>query len=230
LAIDGVVTTALLAASAVVIHSHLFAGRRTADTNTRGYLPVPEAPIPLQGAILRGNPQALIAVVAFFDFECSYCAKFARETWPPLLAKYVGPGIVLWAVRHFPIEAIHRDAVLAAAAGECARRQDRFWEFHDALFKDPSRLDRPALIDHAARINVDMPSFARCLDGDATEAVRRDILLAESLVVSGTPTFFLGRLGPGGAVTVTSRIDGFRPVTAFETHIQELLDGPAGRR
>jgi Thioredoxin len=78
--------------------------------------PLPPNPVSIAGASLTGSGAAQAVLIQFFDFQCPFCAKFARETWPTLRKTYVDSGKVQLAIRHLPLEAIHPLAFRAAEA------------------------------------------------------------------------------------------------------------------
>jgi protein-disulfide isomerase len=65
--------------------------------------------------------------------------------------------------RDFPLREIHPQAQIAAEAARCACDQGKFWEFHDALFADQSKLDEAALIAQARVLGLNERSFQSCL-------------------------------------------------------------------
>jgi protein-disulfide isomerase len=95
--------------------------------------PLPTEPVSLDGAALKGSSSANIAIIEYSDFQCPYCAKFVRDTFPLLNRRYIETGKVLFAFRHLPLDNIHSLAHRAAENAECARQQGKFWEMHDAL-------------------------------------------------------------------------------------------------
>ena len=78
-------------------------------------------------------------------------------------------------------------ALAAAAAAECAGRQEKFWEMHDALFEQPKRFDRPSLERRARAIGLEQQQFRDCLDGPETDRIRAEAAVAKGLGISGTP-------------------------------------------
>jgi protein-disulfide isomerase len=165
----------------------------------------------------------------FGDFECPFCKRFALETLPLLDAEYVRPSRVKLFYFHVPLERRHPSALDAARGAECGRRQGRFWEAHDWLFGRPI----PSTIDMAQMaqaIGLDVPTFTGCAGGAALEAIHRDQKMAESLGVTGTPTFFLGRLVTGDTVRLEQRLAGAKPIEEFRDaldHILTSLPAPA---
>jgi protein-disulfide isomerase len=163
-------------------------------------------------------------MIVFSEFECPFCAAFAEHTWPSLLHEYVDSGLLLVAYRHFPLQ-IHRNALAAAKAAECAARTGRFWEMHDVLFEAPRPLDPSRFASFADRIGLDGLAFRQCIAGDVESKIMADMAAGRAMGVSGTPTFFFGRQTPDGAMAVVSRLTGARPFTDFKARIDALLSG-----
>src|SRR3989338_3231464 len=91
----------------------------------------------LDGASLEylGSSDAPVTIIEFSDFQCPYCAKFHFETFSQIYEKYIKSGKVKFAYRHFPLS-FHQNAQKAAEASECAREQEKFWEYADKLFSN----------------------------------------------------------------------------------------------
>jgi protein-disulfide isomerase len=183
---------------------------------------LPTTPQSLDGAAVDGDAKARIAMIVYSDFQCPFCAKFAREVLPTLQDKYVRPGKIQLVFRHFPLS-IHPLAQKAAEAAECAGRQGKFWEMHNALFSEPRRLAAADLQTHAAALRLDLHGFERCLAGEAATKVLADVEAGKALVVRGTPTIFLGTVQTDHRVKVTSRLSGAQPISIFETAVASLL-------
>jgi protein-disulfide isomerase len=76
---------------------------------------LPRDPVSLEGAVVRGRKDAQVAIIEYSDFQCPYCATFARDTFPELDKRYVQTGKVVFAFRHLPLEMIHPPGVGEAA-------------------------------------------------------------------------------------------------------------------
>ncbi len=185
--------------------------------------PLPTEPVSLEGAALRGSRTAPVVLIEYSDFQCPFCGMFVRDTLPALVDKYVTPGRVLLAFRHFPLRSIHPFAGKAAEAAACAGMQHRFWEMHDRLFADQKRLDAPDLLADAAAIGLDKGIFTACLDGQEVRAVHADELSAQALAVTGTPTFFVGRIQADGKVRVVDRLSGAGSSAQFEQALDRAI-------
>jgi protein-disulfide isomerase len=102
--------------------------------------------------------------------------------------------------KHLPLEG-HRNSLPAARAAYCAAEQDRFWQFHDALFA--SRNLSPALFEEIANeIGLGLPMFRACLDSEHSRtAIVKDIETARLFRIESTPSFIINGKLIKGAVS-----------------------------
>ncbi len=85
-----------------------------------------------------------------------------------------------------------------AEAAECAKAQDKFWEYHHILFeRGASSMD--ALLNYAEDTGLDISRFEACLvNGEMTLKVENDFKEAIALGIRGTPTFVINeKIYPG---------------------------------
>jgi len=158
-------------------------------TNTKGV--IGESPT-------IGSTTLSTVLIEFSDFQCPYCAE-AETTLKPLLEKH--PNLTL-VYKNFPLSEIHPEALSAAAAAWAAKQQGKFWEYHDALFANQKQLGEALYLDLAKKFNLDLAKFKR----DrllANSALQKDLQLAESLGLSGTPSFVLNSKNFSGAVELS---------------------------
>ena len=171
----------------------------------------PKVEVAYDPARLRGDPKAPVVIVEFSDFQCPYCQAVA-PTLKKLLAKY--EGRVSLAYLDLPLRDIHPQAQLAAEASRCAGEQGKFWEYHDLLFANQSKLDRPGLVELAHGLKLDEKQFDSCLSsGKYAAQIEQDRQLGLRAGVSGTPGFFING----------SLLSGNQPQDAFEKLIQAEL-------
>ncbi|MEW1699524.1 thioredoxin domain-containing protein [Streptomyces sp. NPDC091278] len=149
-----------------------------------------------------GRADAPVVLIEYADFKCGYCGKFARDTEPLLVKKYVDEGVLRIEWRNFPIFGAESEAV--ARASWAAGQQGRFWEFHRAAYADGAKekgfgkerltvLAREAGVPDAAR-------FARDSEGEAARAaVRADQEQGYSLGATSTPSFLVNGRPIAGA-------------------------------
>jgi protein-disulfide isomerase len=168
--------------------------------------PLPKVPVSLEHAALQGSDAAPVILIDFSDFQCPFCRDFAQQVLPQVIRSYVTPGKVQLAFMPFPLTRIHPFAFRAAEEALCAAAQGRFWEMHDQLFQAPELTER-ALAESPAAIGLRKDAFDSCIASASTERLLKAAMeRAESLGVSGTPTFFLGVRSGVGAVRVVGRI------------------------
>src|SRR5262245_51085928 len=81
---------------------------------------LPSSPIAFSDAPFKGKSATGNAMMVFSDFECPFCAKFAREMFPVLDRDYFSSGKVTFGFRHLPLTSLHPTAFDTAIAAECA--------------------------------------------------------------------------------------------------------------
>jgi protein-disulfide isomerase len=103
--------------------------------------------------------------------------------------------------KHLPLEG-HRNAVPAARAAYCAGEQDRFWQFHDALFASAHL--SPAVFERvAADLGLGLARFKTCLSSEQSRsAVVRDVETARSFRIDSTPSFLVNGKVLKGALSL----------------------------
>jgi protein-disulfide isomerase len=171
----------------------------------------PRVEVSVDPARVRGNPKAKVMIVEFSDFQCPYCGG-VQATLQSVLAKH--PDTVALAYRDMPMSKIHPLARKAAEAARCAGEQGKFWEYHDLLFADQSKLDQDGLMNKARTLKLDEQQFESCLGGEKFKAqIQQDSQDGMRAGVSGTPGFFINGIF----------LSGSQPESAFENLVQEQL-------
>jgi protein-disulfide isomerase/uncharacterized membrane protein len=152
-----------------------------------------------------GPKDARVTIVQFADFQCSFCRKL-EQSMAAIRKTYATQ--VRFVFKHFPMNPRcnpnvknekHSHACDAAAAGECARRQGKFWPLHDLLYDRQTHLDRPSLDADAAEVGLDAAAYGACMsDPTVGAAIAKDAGEGAGIKVNGTPrTFINGRLFSG---------------------------------
>ena len=160
-------------------------------------LRAPAIDVAYDAARVLGNPNAPVTIVEFGDFQCPYCQK-TEATLREVLSKY--DGRVKLAFRDFPLVEIHARAEKAAEAARCAGEQGKFWEYHDSLFADQSKLDEASLIIRAQTLKLDEAAFKSCVgSGKFTRDIEADRQEGNKVGVSGTPAYFINGVFLSGA-------------------------------
>jgi len=172
---------------------------------------------------VRGSSAARVALIEFADFECPFCARYARQVYPRLMEEYVDSGKVQYVFRHYPLE-IHPRAVQAAEAAECAAGQGMYWEMHDRLFESNGALSESDILEHAASLRLAAEDFESCLLTNAMLGrVMEDRREGDELGVRGTPTFFFAEVQDDGRYRLLTKLSGAMPYSMFRDVLDELL-------
>jgi protein-disulfide isomerase len=176
----------------------------------------------LQNLPMQGDPAADVVLVEFADFDCPYCRIYAGTTRIQINDEYVRTGKIRYVFVNFPL-AEHSGALQLAAAGECARRQGKFWPLHDELFVHLEPRAHRRLQHAVANVGIDAVSFADCVkDPQVRSIVQHGLRLGERLGVQGTPWFFIGRVNENHWTDVT-HVFGARPLENFRSILEPLL-------
>lgn len=176
----------------------------------------PSVEVAYDKARVLGSPDAPVTIVEFADFQCPFCRK-TEATLKALLAKY--DGRIKRAFLDFPLAEIHGQAGKAAEAARCAGEQGKFWEYHDALFADQSKLDETSLIGRAQNLHLEESAFRTCLaSGKFSRDIEANREEGAKAGVTGTPAYFINGVFLNGA----------QPQAEFEKIIESELAAQGG--
>lgn len=219
--LDLLATVLMIIASAAVIVA-VISPSRNPPRSDRSRVPVPKEPVSIVDAPALGSPHAAIVLVQYSEFECPFCGRFAQDTLPTLTRRYVDTGKILLVFKHLPLP-MHKAALTAAVAADCAGRQGRFWQMHDILFTHQSNLSPARITSSAATIGLDLALFAKCTETGTSPQVQADLAAARTLQLSSTPIFLAGVRQADGSVKVSQVIQGARPVEDFVRVLDTLV-------
>ncbi|WP_242018401.1 thioredoxin domain-containing protein [Pseudanabaena sp. FACHB-1998] len=143
----------------------------------------------LRNSPITGSSSQKIIFAEFSDFECPYCAK-AHAVVKEFMAS--NQNDVTLVYKHFPLKDIHAQAEPAALASWAALQQNRFWEYHDALFEQQKKLGEDFYVELAKSLNLDLAKFNRDRQSaEAKTAIQKDVELGKSIGVRGTPSYLV---------------------------------------
>jgi protein-disulfide isomerase len=166
--------------------------------------------VPLEDSPAEGNPEALVTLVEFSDYQCPFC-KRGDATVKELQQQY---GQKLRVVmKQFPLS-FHPHARPSALAALAAGQQGKYWGMHDRLFANPQAEDDAGLEQSAKELGLDLNKWKADLASPAlAKVIERDQALGGQLGVTGTPAFFInGR-----------KVVGAQPAEQFRAVIDEEL-------
>ncbi|MBU1199345.1 MAG: DsbA family protein [Nanoarchaeota archaeon] len=153
--------------------------------------------VPIDNDPFTGGSEASVVIVGFSDYECPFCSK-AEQTIMNILKKY--PDEIVYVFKNYPLTKIHPNSYNAALAAECAKEQDKFWEYHEYLFAHNTELNEDMFKESALTFGLDSEKFNECFDSQRYKiGVDKDIQTAGVVGVTGTPTFFINGIKLVGA-------------------------------
>jgi len=154
---------------------------------------------------IAGDSSAKTWVIIASDFQCPFCRQWHDDSYKQLMDEYVRSGKVKVAYINFPLGQ-HQNAVPSAQAAMCASAQDKFWEYHDALFESQKSWEalpqpRPVLDSIARAVGVNFADWSKCVDTDEMlPLIFADRDRAATAGVQSTPTFLVGGQVVAGAI------------------------------
>lgn len=159
--------------------------------------------------LIEGNPDGDITIVEFMDYRCSYCRRAAPEVAELLAAD----GNIRLVVKELPI--LGEPSTMAsrfALSARYALDEAAYASLHAALMSMRADVTEASLVRLADTLGYDgMEILAGMDDPQIDEVLEANYLLAQSMQISGTPTFVMGR----------QLIRGFMPADAMVELIAE---------
>lgn len=144
--------------------------------------------LPVGQSKIRGNPQAPVTIVEFSDFQCPYCSRL-QPTLKEVLKAY--PNEARLVFKDFPLS-FHKMARYASKAAHAAGEQGKYWEMHDIIFGNSSKLTESSFKQFAEKLGLDINRFmADYQSNKYDKQIQDDINLGRTAGVSGTPTLFI---------------------------------------
>lgn len=140
----------------------------------------------------KGPPDARVWLVEFTDPACETCATFSR-----VIDHFMNehPGKIQLVLRYAPF---HEGADVAVRMLEAARRQGKFWETLDVVYRTQRRWTRhhrvmpDRLWAILSQTGLDMERLRADMDDpQITEIIEQDLEDAEALYVRKTPGIFV---------------------------------------
>ena len=167
-----------------------------------------------------GSKNAKVTIVEFSDFQCPFCRSFWSDTLPEIKKNYIDTGKAKFVYKHYPLD-FHPGARPAAEASECAEDQGTFWEFHDKVFEEQTKLGqgtiqfgKPEIVKWVAALGLNMDQFSECFNsGKYSQRVSDDMAQGSKAGVGGTPTTFVNG----------QKVVGAQPFASFQTAVEGFL-------
>ena len=147
------------------------------------------------GSPFMGSINAPITIVEWGDYQCTFCYKFHQNTLDIINEDFIKTGKVKIIFKDFPLNGV--DSKLAAEASYCAQDQEKYWKYHDELYKNwggerTGWITRESLDKFAETVDLDLKKFNKCLDDHKYEN-KVDLLyeFGKEIGIDATPSFLV---------------------------------------
>ena len=147
------------------------------------------------GSPVLGDSNAPITILEWGDYQCTYCYKFHQDTLDIINEEFIKTGKVKLVFKDFPLNGI--DSLLAAEASYCANDQEKYWQYHDELYKNwggerTGWITRDALTEFAKEVKLDINEFNQCLDDQKYEDKVTELYdFGKNIGIDATPSFLV---------------------------------------
>ena len=147
------------------------------------------------GSPFLGNPDAPIIILKWGDYQCTFCYKFHQNTLQIINEDFIKTGKVKVVFKDFPLNG--PDSKLAAEASYCAQDQEKYWQYHDEVYRNwggerTGWITREALTEFAQVVNLDTEKFNKCLDDNKYESkVNSLYAFGNNIGIDATPSFLV---------------------------------------
>jgi len=182
-----------------------------------GTLSIADAPF-------AGEDNAEIAIVEFSDYQCPYCRRHFQQTLPEITKNYIDSGKVKYVMKQFPL-GFHAKARGASIAALCIDKlkPGSYWKAHEAMFSGETKLANEDYLALAESLKIKSARYESCLSDPAmAKRVDNDMREGESIGVSGTPAFYIGKI-EGEKVVNGQLVTGARPYSSFSAALGNLV-------
>lgn len=158
---------------------------------------------------VRGDKKAEYTIVGFSDFQCPFC-KRGDDTIKQLMNKY--DKKIKYVFKNFPL-GFHPEAAPAAKAALAAGKQGKFYEYHDKLFENQSKIGEDTYVQIAKDLGLNLDKFNKDRASEEIEKqIQDEMKEGQAVGIQGTPGFILNGV----------RIYGAYPAEHFEKIISKL--------
>jgi protein-disulfide isomerase len=160
----------------------------------------------LAGDAVVGNPKGDVTVVEFMDYNCGWCKKSVKEV-SALVATDTKLRVVM---KEFPIFGEHSE--YAARAALASKKQNKYWEFHQAMFAHEGQLTTDGVKEIALGLGIDLAKLEADMKApEVLDTIAANYDLGKAMALNGTPAFIID----------TNVVPGYIPQAEIQAYIIE---------
>lgn len=171
-----------LAAGAVALIASDRLAARAGDEPLDATLDHPDNPV-------LGNPEGDVTLIEFFDYQCPFCKK----NHPLVMDEVRRDGGVRFVMKDWPI--FGKPSVYATRLALGAATLGQYEAANAALMATEGRLTEALIDETLSGAGIDIAAAAEAYERDSDRwvgLVTRNMLQADALGLSGTPTYVSG--------------------------------------
>ena len=182
------------------------------------------AGIPQKNLVL-GRASAPVTLVEYVDLQCPFCAQYATQVAPDLIARYVRTGKL--RIEQRTVRILGDQSGLAANYAAAAARQNKLFQFNELFFRNQGQENSgyvtEKFLDQVARgAGLDAAAAKRAAGSpEAFEQVSANERSFADRGLNSTPSFMLGKTGSKPKALKISELS----TQEFSTAIDQLLAG-----
>ncbi len=154
-----------------------------------------------------GDEDAEVVITYFYDYQCQWCRRFDRETFPKLKKEYIDRGKVRFVFKDFAF--LGEDSKRLALAAECVYKKygsEKFLEYHLWLYEKQKKKNSgwgsmKNILNFSSSLSWLNTSYLKeCVESNTyLQDVKHDTYSGMMRGVSSTPTFFINGRKVSGA-------------------------------
>lgn len=155
-----------------------------------------------------GNPAGKVNLVEFFDYNCAYCKK----SLPDLAQIVREDSNIRFVIKDFPV--LGPGSVEAAEVATALRKQfkgDKYWQFHQKLLGMKGQIGRAQALAVAKEMGANIDQLEKdAASPETKESIQEVMKVADTLQLTGTPSFVMGDdvvVGAVGYDELKSKLD-----------------------
>jgi len=155
-------------------------------------------PEDIEGAPYWGNKSAKVVIIEFSDYQCPFC-RIAAFNIKPYLYEFKDKVKLVFV--NYPLDnacnkymqsPMHPSSCVAAKAAICAGEKEKFWDVHNAIFRNQRNLNYESITNIASSYGIDKDWLVSCMESPAVkERLEKDIELSHRIYLTGTPSVFI---------------------------------------
>lgn len=162
---------------------------------------------------IGGNPEGDVTLVEFMDYRCSFC----RRAHPEVQELVNGDGNIRYIVKEYPI--LGDESVAAsrfAIAVKNVEGEDAYKTVHDELITIRGTMNEDTFSRISDSLGFDTDAILVEMQNPEIDAqIQSNYRLAQSLEISGTPTF----------VFDTELVRGYVPLESMQGIVEAIREG-----